>query len=55
MVRVEVFSLSKSFTVSGARIGFLVGRADVVAAFSKLRSQIDFGMFLPLQEAGIVG
>lgn len=52
-VGVEFFSLSKSFNVTGARIGFLVGRADVVAAFSKLRSQIDFGMFLPLQKAAI--
>ena len=46
-VGVEFFSLSKSFNVTGARIGFLVGRSDVVAAFSKLRSQIDFGMYLP--------
>lgn len=52
-VGVEFFSLSKSFNVTGARIGFLVGRADVVAAFSKLRSQIDFGMFLPVQKAAI--
>lgn len=50
---VEFFSLSKSFNVTGARIGFLVGRADVVAAFSKLRGQIDFGMFLPVQRAAI--
>lgn len=52
-VGVEFFSLSKSFNVTGARIGFLVGRADVVAAFAKLRSQIDFGMFLPVQKAAI--
>ncbi len=52
-VGVEFFSLSKSFNVTGARIGFLVGRPDVVAAFSKLRSQIDFGMYLPLQKAAI--
>ena len=52
-VGVEFFSLSKSFNVTGARIGFLVGRADVVAAFSKLRSQIDFGMYLPIQYAAI--
>ena len=52
-VGVEFFSLSKSFNVTGARISFLVGRADVVAAFRKLRSQIDFGMFLPVQYAAI--
>lgn len=52
-VGVEFFSLSKSFNVTGARISFLVGRTDVVTAFRKLRSQIDFGMFLPVQKAAI--
>ena len=52
-VGVEFFSLSKSFNVPGARIGFLVGREDVVSAFAKLRGQIDFGMFLPVQYAAI--
>ena len=52
-VGVEFFSLSKSFNVTGARIGFLVGREDVVSAFAKLRGQIDFGMFLPVQKAAI--
>ena len=50
---VEFFSLSKSFDVTGARISFLVGRPDVVAAFRRLRGQIDFGMFLPIQKAAI--
>ena len=52
-VGVEFFSLSKSFNVTGARIGFIVGRPDIVAAFAKLRGQIDFGMFLPVQKAAI--
>ncbi len=52
-VGVEFFSLSKSFNVTGARIGFLVGCEDVVSAFAKLRSQIDFGMFFPIQKAAI--
>ncbi len=52
-VGVEFFSLSKSYNVTGARIGFLVGREDVVSAFAKLRSQIDFGMFFPIQKAAI--
>lgn len=52
-VGVEFFSLSKSFNVTGARIGFLVGREDVVSAFAKLRSQIDFGMFFPIQKVAI--
>ena len=50
---VEFFSLSKSFNVTGARISFLVGRADVIAACKKLRTQIDFGMFIPIQKAAI--
>ena len=52
-VGVEFFSLSKSFNVTGARISFLVGRPDVVAAVYKLRSQLDYGMFLPIQRAAI--
>ena len=52
-VGVEFFSLSKSFDVTGARVSFLVGRPDVVAAFRRLRGQIDFGMFLPVQKAAI--
>lgn len=52
-VGVEFFSLSKSFNVTGARIGFLLGREDVVSAFAKLRGQIDFGMFFPIQKAAI--
>ena len=52
-VGIEFFSLSKSFDVTGARISFLVGRPDVVAAFRRLRGQIDFGMFLPIQQAAI--
>lgn len=52
-VGVEFFSLSKSFNLTGARISFLVGRRDIVAAFRKLRSQIDYGMFLPLQKVAV--
>ncbi|MBQ8083048.1 MAG: aminotransferase class I/II-fold pyridoxal phosphate-dependent enzyme, partial [Clostridia bacterium] len=52
-VGAEFFSLSKSFDVTGARMSFLIGRPDVVAAFRKLRSQIDFVVFLPVQKAAI--
>ncbi|WP_130812850.1 pyridoxal phosphate-dependent aminotransferase [Olsenella sp. Marseille-P4559] len=52
-VGVEFLSLSKSFNVTGARLSFLVGREDIVAATRKLRSQVDFGMFLPEQDAAI--
>ena len=52
-VGVEFFSLSKSFNVTGARISFLIGQPEVIAALKKLRSQIDFGMFLPIQKVAI--
>ncbi len=52
-VGMEFFSLSKSFNVTGARISFLIGRRDVIEAVSLLRSQIDFGMFIPIQMAAI--
>lgn len=52
-VGVEFLSLSKSFNVTGARLSFLMGRPDVVAAARKLRSQIDFGMFYPEQAAAV--
>ena len=52
-VGVEFFSLSKSFNVTGARISFLIGNPEIIAALKKLRSQIDFGMFLPIQKAAI--
>lgn len=52
-VGVECFSLSKSFNVTGCRISFVVGNKQVVDAIKLLRSQIDFGMFLPIQRAAI--
>lgn len=52
-VGVEFFSLSKSYNVTGARISFLVGNKSVVDALKLMRSQIDFGMFYPVQYAAI--
>lgn len=49
----EFYSLSKSYDYTGARVGFLVGNASVVAAMKKLRSQIDYGTFLPVQYGAI--
>lgn len=49
----EFFSLSKSFNVTGARISFLIGNKDVINAVKLLRSQYDFGMFLPVQKAAV--
>ena len=50
---VEFYSLSKSFNYTGARMSFLVGNKEVVANFKKLRSQIDYGIFLPVQYGAI--
>lgn len=52
-VGVEFFSLSKSFNVTGLRISFAVGNKKVIDALKKLRSQIDFGMPIPVQYAAI--
>ena len=50
---VEFYSLSKSFDYTGARMGFLVGNKAVVQSFKKLRSQIDYGTFLPVQYGAV--
>lgn len=52
-VCVEFYSLSKSFNYTGARMGFLVGNEKIVQNFKKLRSQIDYGTFLPVQYGAI--
>lgn len=52
-VGVELFSLSKSFNLTGARISFVVGNREIVDAMKLLRSQYDFGMFQPVQHAAI--
>lgn len=52
-VAVEFYSLSKSFNYTGARVGFLTGNKELVQNFKKLRSQIDYGTFLPVQYGAI--
>lgn len=52
-VAVEFYSLSKSFNYTGARVGFLVGNKNLIQNFKKLRSQIDYGTFLPVQYGAI--
>lgn len=49
----EFFSLSKSFNTTGARISFFLGNKTAVDAMKLFRSQIDFGMFLPVQYGAI--
>ena len=50
-VGVEFNSLSKTYNLTGARVSFVLGNREVVGAFKRLRSQIDYGMFLPIQHA----
>jgi alanine-synthesizing transaminase len=51
---VELYSLTKSFSMAGWRVGFVSGRADVVQALAKLKSYLDYGTFQPIQIASIV-
>ncbi len=51
---VELYTLTKSFSMAGWRVGFMVGNAEVVAALTKLKSYLDYGTFQPVQIAAIV-
>jgi alanine-synthesizing transaminase len=53
-VAVELYTLTKSFSMAGWRVGFLVGNAEIVAALRKLKSYLDYGTFQPIQIAAIV-
>lgn len=52
-VGVEFYSLSKTYNLTGARISFVVGNAEVIRKFKVLRSQIDYGIFLPVQYGAV--
>ncbi len=52
-IAVEFYSLSKSYNYTGARVSFLVGNDKIIANFKRLRSQIDYGTFLPVQYGAI--
>lgn len=52
-VGVEFNSLSKTYGLAGARIGFAFGNRGVVAMLKSLKSNLDYGMFLPIQKAAI--
>ena len=52
-VGVEFYSLSKSYNLTGARISFVVGNKEIIKKFRLLRSQIDYGIFYPVQLAAI--
>ncbi len=53
-VAVELYTLTKSFSMAGWRVGFMVGNSQVVAALTKLKSYLDYGTFQPIQIAAIV-
>lgn len=52
-VGVEFFSLSKSYNMPGWRIGFCLGNSDVIGALAKIKGYYDYGIFTPIQVAGI--
>ena len=52
-VGVEFNSLSKTYGIAGARVGFCLGNKEVVAKVKLLKSNMDFGIFLPIQKAAI--
>ena len=53
-VGVEFFSLSKSYSMAGWRVGFCVGNKNIVYALTRIKSYLDYGMFQPIQIASII-
>ncbi len=53
-VGVELFSLSKSYSMPGWRIGFVVGNAEIISALRQIKSYLDYGAFQPIQIASII-
>ena len=52
-VGIEFYSLSKSYNMTGMRMSFAIGNREIIREFSKVRSQIDYGIFLPIQMAAV--
>ena len=52
-VGVEFYSLSKTYNMTGMRISFTVGNAEIISQFKKVRSQIDYGIFPAIQLAAV--
>jgi len=52
-IAVEFFSLSKSYNMPGWRVGFMCGNPELVAALTRIKSYLDYGMFTPIQVAAI--
>jgi len=53
-VAVELYSMTKSFSMAGWRMAFMVGNAEAVAALARLKSYLDYGTFQPIQIAATV-
>ena len=53
-IGVELFTLSKSYSMPGWRVGFCVGNPDLVGALKRIKSYLDYGMFQPIQIAAII-
>ncbi len=53
-VAVEMFSMSKSYSMAGWRVGFCAGNRQVIAALTRLKSYLDYGIFQPVQIASII-
>ncbi|ENQ3080144.1 LL-diaminopimelate aminotransferase [Bacillus cereus] len=53
-VGVEINSLSKSYSLAGSRIGYIIGNKDIVGALKQFKSNTDYGVFLPIQKAATV-
>ena len=53
-IGVEFFSLSKSYSMAGWRVGFCVGNREIIAALRKIKSYLDYGIFQPIQIASII-
>lgn len=52
-IGIEFNSFSKTYGMAGARIGICVGNAEIVGVLRRLKSNIDYGMFLPIQKAAV--
>lgn len=53
-IGVEFFSLTKSYSMAGWRVGFCVGNREIVEALARIKSYLDYGMFQPIQIASII-
>ena len=53
-IGVEFFSLSKSYSMPGWRVGFCVGNAEIISALTRIKSYLDYGIFQPIQIASII-